>query len=197
MTKKYEITNLYVYGWESDYLAITKADVAYEIEIKISKADFKNDVKNKTDKHLLLEGGKILGRFNRESGLPNYFYYAVPEGLIDVDDVPEYAGLLYLNPWGISFIKQPKKLTEDKFDVEKLRLVDKFYYNMLSWQRKYEEVINSADELKDLKRQIRAYQKDIIMYEEMLEKKDEEIDILEDEIKRRSIENSKGNVPEK
>ena len=54
-TKKYEITNLYVYGWESDYLAITKSMVAYEVEIKVSRPDFKNDFKNKQDKHLLLK----------------------------------------------------------------------------------------------------------------------------------------------
>ena len=46
-SKKYEITNLYVYGWESDYLAITKSMIAHEVEIKISRSDFKNDTKNK------------------------------------------------------------------------------------------------------------------------------------------------------
>ena len=50
-SKKYEITNLYVYGWESDYLAITKSMIAHEVEIKISRSDFKNDTKNKIDKH--------------------------------------------------------------------------------------------------------------------------------------------------
>ena len=196
-TKKYEITNLYVYGWESDYLAITKSMVAYEVEIKVSKADFKNDFKNKQDKHLLFEDGNMIGRFPKGSSMPNYFYYAVPDGLITPEEVPDYAGLLYVQPWGVTFVKQPKKLTDEKFDIVKLYLADKFYYNMLSWQRKYEEVVDSAEEIKDLKRQIRAYQKDIMMYEEMLEKKDEEIDNLEDEIKRRSTENCEGNVPEK
>jgi hypothetical protein len=52
---KYLLNNLYIYQWESDYLGITKSDYAYEIEVKISVQDFKNDFKNKKDKHLLLE----------------------------------------------------------------------------------------------------------------------------------------------
>ena len=183
-TKKYEITNLFVYGWESDYLAITKSMVAYEVEIKVSKEDFKNDFKNKQDKHLLFEDGNMIGRFPKGSSMPNYFYYAVPEGLVSPEEVPDYAGLLYVQPWGITFVKQPKKLTDEKFDIVKLYLADKFYYNMLSWQRKYEEVIDSAEELKDLKRQIKAYHKDIMMYEEMLGKKDWEIDDLKEQLKK-------------
>ena len=183
-TKKYEITNLFVYGWESDYLAITKSMVAYEVEIKVSKEDFKNDFKNKQDKHLLFEDGNMIGRFPKGSSMPNYFYYAVPEGLISPEEVPDYAGLLYVQPWGITFVNQPKKLTDEKFDIVKLYLADKFYYNMLSGQRKYEEVIDSAEELKDLKRQIKAYHKDIMMYEEMLGKKDWEIDDLKEQLKK-------------
>lgn len=29
-------------------------------------------------------------------GLPNYFYYVCPDGMIKLDDLPEYAGLIYL-----------------------------------------------------------------------------------------------------
>ena len=89
-TKKYEMANLYVYGWESDYLIITQSMLAYEIEIKISRNDFKNDTAHKKDKHLLLEGGDMLGKFNKESGMPNYFYYAVPAKLIQPEEIPEY-----------------------------------------------------------------------------------------------------------
>ena len=46
--KKYEMENLFVFGWESDYLCITKSDLIYECEIKISRSDFHNDFKHKT-----------------------------------------------------------------------------------------------------------------------------------------------------
>lgn len=203
-TKKYEITNLYVYGWESDYLVITRSNISYEIEIKISRADFKNDFKNKEDKHLLFEGGNKLGKFSKAGGMPNYFYYAVPDGLINADEVPDYAGLLYLQPWGVTFEKEAKKLTNEKFDPDKMNLVDKFYYNMLSWQRKYEEVIDSAETIKDLKRQLKGVNKTFNDYEELIGNKDWEISDLKDEIKklkneieRRDNQDSERNMLEK
>lgn len=203
-TKKYEITNLYVYGWESDYLVITRSNLSYEIEIKISRADFKNDFKNKEDKHLLFEGGNKLGKFSKAGGMPNYFYYAVPDGLIKADEVPDYAGLLYLQPWGVTFEKEAKKLTNEKFDPDKMNLIDKFYYNMLSWQRKYEEMADSAETIKDLKRQLKGVNKTFNDYEELIGNKDWEISDLKDEIKklkneieRRDNQDSERNVLEK
>lgn len=48
----YVLTNSYIFGWESDYFGITKGTgYAYEIEVKISKSDFRADFKNKTEKH--------------------------------------------------------------------------------------------------------------------------------------------------
>lgn len=44
---KYLMNNLFVYDWESDYLAITKSLYAYEIEVKISINDYRNDFKKK------------------------------------------------------------------------------------------------------------------------------------------------------
>lgn len=44
---KYLLNNLYVFSWESDYLAMTKSGYWYEIEVKISRADFKADFKKK------------------------------------------------------------------------------------------------------------------------------------------------------
>lgn len=51
----YQLTNSYIFGWESDYFGITKGTgYAYEIEVKISKSDFRADFKNKTEKHRCL-----------------------------------------------------------------------------------------------------------------------------------------------
>ena len=183
-SKKYEITNLYVYGWESDYLAITKSMIAHEVEIKISRSDFKNDTKNKIDKHLLLEGGERLGKFTEN--LPNYFYYAVPDGLISVDEVPDYAGLIYVTPWDCRVVKEAKKLTNKKFDPVEMNLTDKFYYNMYSWKAKYEALLDSAsaEDLKRYKKMEKSYADDVKMYEKLLEEKDGQIDVLETELNK-------------
>ena len=45
---KYAIDGQYVFEWESDKLIMMRTSgLVYEFEIKISKADFKNDFKNK------------------------------------------------------------------------------------------------------------------------------------------------------
>lgn len=150
---KYFTENLNVYDWESDVLKITKSGYAYEFEIKISRGDFKNDFKHKKKKHLLLENK------SNDSKMPNYFYYVVPAGLITEEDVPEYAGLIYIhgsiigtNRYYYSFeeIKSAPKLHTNKIDEINLKLIDKFYYNYLHWKHKYE--------------------KDIVEYKEQLEK---------------------------
>jgi len=79
---------------ETDLLTITNANYIYSFEIKISKADFKNDFKNKKYKHSRLKESKTV---TKTTGLPNYFYFVVPEGLIDLRSIPAYAGLIYIN----------------------------------------------------------------------------------------------------
>lgn len=80
--------------------------------------------------------------------MPNYFYYAVPEGLLDADEVPPYAGLVYITTYKDGFEDQPDKwlhrikivrkapqLHKTKYTDAELNLGEKFYYNMKTWQR--------------------------------------------------------------
>lgn len=55
---KYIVENLYVFGWESDMLIMTRSSFWYEVECKISLADFKNDFIHKWQKHELLKTGE-------------------------------------------------------------------------------------------------------------------------------------------
>lgn len=129
---KYLIHNLFVFDWESDYLAITKAGLIHEVEIKISKHDFKNESKNKSAKFALFESR------TETTMIPDFFYYCVPENLISVEEVPEYAGLLYVNDYG--FLTTPKsapRLKKEKTDLSKLNLTDKFYFRYLHYLGKY------------------------------------------------------------
>ena len=161
-TKKYVLENLYVFSWESDKLIETRSGLFYEFEIKISKSDFKNDFKKK-DKHVILEGKethiptfdglkpKYKERYEKNYLVshfkkPNYFYYAVPKGMIDKEDVPEYAGLIYVMPDDGEFkfnylklVKMAPKLHDIKYTDDDLNLGEKFYYNMLSWKDKFRQ----------------------------------------------------------
>lgn len=168
-TQKYVLENLYVFKWESDKFIETRSGLIYEFEIKISRSDFKADF-DKKDKHVILEGKEehipsyeeVKKRFTRYGSdvndkyyrtenfkKPNYFYYAVPEGMIDASEVPEYAGLIYVLPEGENkasdgkwcydgqyIVKKAPKLHDKKYTDEELSLTEKFYYNMLSWKDK-------------------------------------------------------------
>lgn len=130
---KYIINNLHVYDWESDYLAITKAGYAYEVEIKISLSDFKNDFKKEKKHQNLMHPNRT------DSGMavvPNYFWYASPPQIIPEQMCPPYAGLIWIDieRKGIRVVKQAPTLHSMKFDVVGRKLVDKFYYNMKTWK---------------------------------------------------------------
>ena len=177
---KYNIDGLYVFDWESDKLLETKSGYIYEFEIKISKADYKNDFKHKKDKHIILAGeegygDKYLPRYyefleeNRKIGnwceqnfiksasnnpyylvgghkRPNYFYYAVPTDLINVDDVPEYAGLIYVDEnKRLTIKKQAPKLHKEKYSDSDLNLGEKFYYNMVNWRNKCNNALKESN----------------------------------------------------
>lgn len=138
---KYRMENLTVYSWESDSLSVTKAGYVYECEIKISRSDFFNDKKKKR-KHQILEGTYSLTRYDKTYPMrPNYFYYVVPEGLVKVDEVPPFAGLIYITeiyPY-VKIAKAAPKICDDKIDEDALNLKEKFYYNYINWKYKAEE----------------------------------------------------------
>ena len=93
--------------FESDFISISKAGYVSEYEIKMTRADFKNDFKKfhgkeykkwqldlfekrgieqqKYYKHDLLKNGK--------SGI-KHFYFCCPEGLLTKEDLPDHVGLL-------------------------------------------------------------------------------------------------------
>lgn len=96
---------------ESDVLALTKSGYLNEYEAKSSRSDFLNDF-NKTEKH------NALAKCHRSGNLPhsnpNRFYYVCPEGLLTIDDIPDYAGLLWVEPRGFidEIVKAPKLHSE-------------------------------------------------------------------------------------
>lgn len=75
--------------WECDICEITEAGYMHEYEIKMSRSDFKRDA-DKSDrsvkKHTLLAAGERRG--------PSRFSFIVPKGLVTLDEVPAWAGLI-------------------------------------------------------------------------------------------------------
>ena len=79
---------------------------------------------------------------------PNYFWYACPEGLIDIKDIPDYAGLVYISKSGMvnENIKKAPKLHKDIINDKKLdRVKMNFYYKYWNLRSELEEVINGRN----------------------------------------------------
>jgi hypothetical protein len=107
------------YG-EMDVLRLTRAGYAYEYEIKITRADFRADKKKELKHESYSKVFNNLpfcwwdGRPKNQEGIPNYFIYVAPKGVIPVDELPEYAGLYELENGLLSCVKPPKKIHKEK-----------------------------------------------------------------------------------
>lgn len=133
---KYQLNNVFIYEWESDFFTVSESGYVYEIEVKVSKSDFKDDF-NKKDKHQLLESNNPLQDLKK----PNRFYYATPRNLLASSDIPAYAGLLEVDPsTGEVFITKEAPFLHKNKGIEHLKdiLLEKFYW-------RYRELISGID----------------------------------------------------
>jgi hypothetical protein len=172
-TARFRVPNIYVFksDWETDFFVVQKASgYCYDIEIKITRSDFVADFK-KRDKHSILKTGyfeykwRIKEGYNKEwteytkniehNFRPNKFYYCVPEGLITAEEVPEYAGLMYVNNYSVRIVKEAPFIHKEKLKFE-TRLCDKFYWYWKtgSWELRRAQILieELKEEIKELKK---------------------------------------------
>jgi len=167
---RYKLANAYIFkrDWESDFFVQKQNGYCYEFEVKISRSDFFAD-KQKVSKHLILSTGKYIEQgsiFNNNHTCnddrwintekekehafrPNKFFYVVSEGMISVDELPAYAGLLtYSENTGIRSVKEAPFIHKEKLDFSSV-LCPKFYSY---W-------INAKIEIRMLKMELDRYEK--------------------------------------
>ena len=123
---KYVINNAYIFDWESDFFSVSESGYVYEVEIKVTRGDFKDDF-NKTSKHTLLESADPEINLKR----PNKFFYAAPKGLLNTIEIPKYAGLIEidsLDDMPVISKNAPFLHRENSLNLLKDVLLDKFYY---------------------------------------------------------------------
>ena len=107
---------------ECDVISISKSDFIYEYEIKISRADFKKDFTKQKHTHIINENYTKTVKGSLVYNIPNYFNYLTPRELITIDEVPDYAGLIYMNDdFTFEVIKKPKLLHNIKANEEFIR----------------------------------------------------------------------------
>lgn len=89
------VPNYTPHRWhECDIFAVTKAALGVEFEIKISRSDFKAD-SAKVEKHNRLALADPFG--------PSRFFYVVPDGMVAVEEIPAWAGLIYARRWSSEY----------------------------------------------------------------------------------------------
>ena len=89
-------------GSEVDAMYLTNTNRAYFYEIKCSKSDFKNDFKKKRHKLLLRRSEAVNIK-------PKYFYYVCYGFSINIEEIPEYAGLILCDKNGLQVYPVAKK----------------------------------------------------------------------------------------
>ena len=130
--------NTYIGSWECDIVELTKSGYLYEYEVKITRADFKADAKKQRDGYEKIEGvwqpsSKTKYGVLQSGSRVNYFYYLVPKDLISVDEVPEFAGLIYIDityvhPY-FKVVKPAPKLSKEKITEKRIiKLLESTYY---------------------------------------------------------------------
>lgn len=132
--------NIYFGPWEADLLEITRAGYLYEYEIKISRHDYRKEKSGKGRKYDDLISGRRV----------NYFSYIVPEGLVDPEEIPDWAGLIYARGYPervwigrdknggdlfeertsirLTTVKDPQKLRSSKITEEERGIIERKVY---------------------------------------------------------------------
>jgi hypothetical protein len=101
----------YVFVGQCDLIAVNRRKVVTEYEIKISRQDFFRDAKKA--RHFFYENPTL-----KPDKVPNHFYYVVPIGLIEVEEVPDWAGLIYVNEQLVTYSKKKgPMITKHKHDI--------------------------------------------------------------------------------
>lgn len=103
------IPNFYHGGYEMDVFKLSKKQLVVEYEVKISRADFKNDFKKFTTDYGLFDEVKLEFMEKKDTlkhdvlaagrGASSFFF-VVPEGLVHRNEVPKHAGLMYFRTAG-------------------------------------------------------------------------------------------------
>jgi hypothetical protein len=81
-------------GWyECDMFSVTRSGYMVEHEIKLTLGDFRRDAAKKRYRDLEAKHEQLT---RGHEGGPSRFYYVVPSGMIDLKDVPKWAGILWV-----------------------------------------------------------------------------------------------------
>lgn len=108
------VPNSMALGYEADLLRLNENRVLTEFEVKLSRADFLADAqKSKHYWYARVRDPKsgfepVLG--SGYTRVPHYFNYLAPPDVVDLDRVPEYAGVIVVTGNQTQVLRRPRRL---------------------------------------------------------------------------------------
>lgn len=142
---------------EMDIMKITKTDYIYEYELKISRNDFNNELKNyeeNIDRRKYWKHQMMSESFNNKkkkykrkiNNSPNKYYFVCPTNLIKIDELLEYQGLIYTDEnFKFTIIKEAKFIHKNKISLKTIKRIMK----TLSERDVYDGISKITYELKN------------------------------------------------
>lgn len=134
------IPNIFMYGWESDFLLVRTSGFIVEFEIKCSVIDFKKDFQKTT-----FSWNKAVEKIPKHDALqkgegPNYFYYVMP---IEVYEkvktlMPPWCGVLTVRE-GVTKLaleQDALRLHKEKItDAQSRKILHSAYYRFMNYYK--------------------------------------------------------------
>lgn len=118
-SKRFEvmIPNFFITSYhEADLLGVRRSGFIDEFEIKLSKRDFAAD-RRKTLSLGNSGDNYKLNELEKGNTIINHFWYVVPEGMINREEIPSFAGLIEIGT-KVRIISHPKRLHSRKLSFE-------------------------------------------------------------------------------
>ena len=125
--------------YECDMFVLLKSMYSVEFEIKVTAHDFRADFR-KEGKHGRLE--------DRRGSLPTRFFYAMPTDLVEPNEVPDYAGLVFVADDGrLRTIKAAPRLTGRRHTEQTVtEMWRAASYRLWSERFRFDDFMNSRHE---------------------------------------------------
>lgn len=120
-------------------------------EIQMSLFEQKEQENRHWNREMLERRYGDIDAMAKDKRMPNYFYYAVPTGMLEPDEVPPYAGLIYIDSeyryvkQSYRIVKEAPQLHKTKYTDAELNLGEKFYYNWQTALRHQHDAAKRAD----------------------------------------------------
>ena len=120
-------------------------------EMQMSLFEQKEQENNHWSREMLERRYGDIDAMAKGKRMPNYFYYAVPTGMLEPDEVPPYAGLIYIDSeyryvkQSYRIVKEAPQLHKTKYTDAELNLGEKFYYNWQTALRHQHDAAKRAD----------------------------------------------------